>query len=143
MNHAMKTHTLLFLATLATTHAQYSMTWSTMDGGGGGGTAGTFAMQGTLGQPDTASGTAGTITFMGGYWSHFDETLPALRIFRAGANIVLAWPNPSPGFALQASPEIVPPAWSVVTISPVRVGSEFQVTWGPPVGRYFFRLHRP
>jgi hypothetical protein len=100
-------------------------------------------MHGTLGQPDAFSGAAGSVVFVGGYWSLLDEPIPLLRIFQTGADIVLAWPNPSPGFGLETSPDLVVPSWVPVTIAPVKVGSEFQVTWGPPSGRRFFRLHRP
>ena len=114
-----------------------------MDAGGGSGAAGTFAMQGTLGQIDTATGAAGSVVVVGGYWSLLDDPLPLLRIFHFKENIVLAWPDPSTGFALQTSPDLVTGSWTAVTIAPVIVGSEKQVTWGPPVGRHFFRLRRP
>jgi hypothetical protein len=133
----------LLLALTATAAAQHTIDWHTIDGGGGSGAAGSFAMHGTLGQPDAFSGAAGSVVFVGGYWSLLDEPIPLLRIFQTGADIVLAWPNPSPGFGLQTSPDLVVPSWVPVTIAPVKVGSEFQVTWGPPDGRRFFRLHRP
>ena len=85
-------------------HAQYVIDWSTMDGGGGSGNAGSFAMQGTLGQPDATTGTAGTVLFRGGYWSLLDEALPLLRIFRADANVVLACPIPRPASSCKPRP---------------------------------------
>jgi hypothetical protein len=114
-----------------------------MDAGGGRGTAGTFEMQGTLGQPDVASGSAGGAVFVGGYWSLIDEPMPLLRIFRVKEGIVLAWPNPSTGFHLQASPDLLPAKWTDVSIQPVVVESEMQFLWGQPSGRHFFRLTRP
>jgi hypothetical protein len=142
MNRAMKTLALLFFATVANVSAQYTIDWQTMDGGGGSGVAGTFAMDGTLGQLDATTGAAGSVAFYGGYWSLFDEPLPLLRIFILEGKIILAWPNPSPGFTLQVSPDLNTGSWSEVTIVPVKVGDEFQVSWGPPVGRHFFRLRR-
>lgn len=133
----------LLLALTATAAAQHTIDWHTIDGGGGSGAAGSFAMHGTLGQPDAFSGAAGSVVFVGGYWSLLDEPIPLLRIFQTGADIVLAWPNPSPGFGLETSPDLVVPSWVPVTIAPVKVGDAFQVTWGPPDGRRFFRLHRP
>ena len=138
----MKTLALL-LALTTTAAAQYTIDWYTMDAGGGSGAAGAFEMHGTLGQPDPFSGAAGGVICVGGYWSLLDEAVPLLRIFRVGPNVVLGWPNPSPGFALQASPNLVPPSWTAVAIAPVNVGSELQVTWGLPGGRHFFRLRRP
>lgn len=134
---------LLLLALTAHAAAQYTIDWHTMDAGGGSGAVGSFEMRGTFGQPDAFTGAAGSVSFVGGYWSLLDEPVPLLRIFKSGADIVLAWPNPSPGTSLQASPDLITGAWSAVAIDPVKVGSEFQVTWGPPVGRHFFRLHRP
>ena len=55
---------LLFTATAA--HAQYTIAWSTMDGGGGSGTTGGYTLHATLGQPDIAAGIAGNFTFTGG-----------------------------------------------------------------------------
>ncbi len=114
-----------------------------MDAGGGSGAAGSFEMHGTLGQPGTFTGTAGLTAFVGGFWSLLDEPVPLLRNFRNGAAVVLAWPNPSPGFGLQTSTALVVTSWTAVAIEPRKVGSEFQVAWGPPDGRRFFRLHRP
>jgi hypothetical protein len=133
----------LLLALTATAAAQYTLDWHTMDAGGGCGAVGSFEMRGTLGQPDAFTGAAGPIVLVGGYWSLLDELLPLLRIYRVGPDVVLAWPSPSPGFELQASPDLITGAWNPVTIVPVKIGSEFQVTWGPPIGRHYFRLHRP
>ncbi len=139
----MKTTLLLLFVAVANAAAQYTIDWHTMDAGGGSGSAGPFAMHGTLGQPDAFTGAAGPFAFVGGYWSLIDEPVPLLRIFKSGADIVLAWPNPSPGFGLQTSPDLVTGSWTAVAISPVKAGEEFQVTWGQPNGRRFFRLRRP
>jgi hypothetical protein len=137
----MKLFALLFVVSAA--RAQYSIDWFTMDGGGGSGSAGTFAMQGTLGQPDAFSGAGGSFVCLGGYWSLFDEPLPLLRIFRFEGDIILAWPDPSPGFVLEGTPDLLAPVWNEVPIEPDIVEDEKQVNWGPPVGKYFFRLFRP
>jgi len=100
-------------------------------------------MNGTLGQIDATSGSAGSVVFLGGYWSAIAEELPLLRIFRFKGNIILAWPDPSFGFVLEATPDLVMPDWNEVVIDPVIVEDEKQVIWGPPVGNHFFRLHRP
>ncbi len=139
----MKTTALLLLAISATAAAEYTIDWRSMDGGGGSGIAGTYALHGTLGQPDTATGAAGAITFVGGFWSLPAEPLPVLRIFLDGPDIVLAWPDPSPGFQLQASPSLSPSAWADVLGEPEIVDQEKQVVWGVPLDRQFFRLRRP
>jgi hypothetical protein len=132
---------LLFVVSAA--RAQYSIDWFTMDGGGGSGSAGTFLMSGTIGQPDAASGSADGVVFLGGYWSAIAEELPILRIFRFNGKIILAWPDPSPGFILETKADLFEPKWNEVSIEPEIVGSEKQVMWGVPVDNHFFRLHRP
>ncbi|MGB8168245.1 MAG: hypothetical protein WCF18_12180 [Chthoniobacteraceae bacterium] len=139
----MKAASFALLLSICQTSAQYLVDWSTMDAGAGSGSAGAFAMEATLGQPDAAFGAAGSFAFFGGYWSLPEEPLPLLRIFRVDADVVLAWPYPSTGFLLQTSPELLPPAWLDVATPPVTVGPENQVTWGPASVRRFFRLHRP
>ena len=143
----MKTLACLSLAAIAaatSARAAYTLDWSTMDAGGARGTAGSFEMQGTLGQPDVASGSAGSVVFSGGYWSLIDEPLPPLlRIFRVKDDIVLAWPDAWTGLKLQASPDLVEPKWTDIPIPPIVVGSEKQIIWGTATGRHFFRLQRP
>ena len=50
--------------------AQFSISWYTIDGGGGTSTGGTFALSGTIGQPDAgAPMTGGSFTLVGGFWA--------------------------------------------------------------------------
>jgi hypothetical protein len=139
----MKSSFFALMICISAARAQYVIDWQTMDGGGGSGTAGIFAIDGTLGQIDAATGFADPIAFRGGYWSLVDEPLPLLRIFRFGGDLILAWPNPSPGFVLQATTDLVIGDWTLVNVEPEIVGDEKQVTWGPPTGRHFFRLRKP
>jgi hypothetical protein len=139
----MKNSLLLLFAAVVSATAQYTIDWSTIDGGGGSGSSGKFTMQSTIGQVDAFRGATGNVAFFGGYWSLFDEPLPLLRIFRFDRDIILAWPDPSPGFVLEGTPDLMVPNWNKVPIDPVSIEDEKQVNWGPPVGNYFFRLHRP
>lgn len=51
-------------------HAQPEISWSTIDGGGGISSGGSFELRGTIGQPDAARRAAGgTLTVTGGFWS--------------------------------------------------------------------------
>ena len=60
---------------------QYSITWYTIDGGGGTSSGGSYTLSGTIGQPDAGpSLSGGTFTLTGGYWAGAGET-----------------PNPCPG----------------------------------------------
>lgn len=57
-------------AALAQTGGGYDLTWSTIDGGGGGSTGGGYQLAGTLGQPDAgATLGGGSYSLSGGFWS--------------------------------------------------------------------------
>ena len=46
----------------------YSITWYTIDGGGGTSGNGNYSLQGTIGQPDAGALSNGTYTLVGGFW---------------------------------------------------------------------------
>ena len=54
----------------ATAHAQFSIDWYTIDGGGGTSSGGVFELSGTIGQPDASvvAGTGGGFECLGGFW---------------------------------------------------------------------------
>jgi hypothetical protein len=62
--------TFLILLTLASqVHAQsYTITWWTIDGGGGSSTGGGYTLSGTVGQPDAGVLSGGSYTLTGGFW---------------------------------------------------------------------------
>ncbi|HEY3242565.1 MAG TPA: hypothetical protein VGM03_04360, partial [Phycisphaerae bacterium] len=70
-----------------TAQAQFDLSWYTVDGGGGdNSTGGTFALAGTIGQPDAgAPMTGGTFSLTGGFW-----TVTA----GAGATVTIVSANP-------------------------------------------------
>jgi hypothetical protein len=47
---------------------QYSIDWSTIDGGGGTSTGGVYSVTGTIGQPDAGKMSGGNFTLDGGFW---------------------------------------------------------------------------
>ena len=53
---------------VAAGYADYSITWSTIDGGGGRSTGGSFVLTGTIGQPDAAYSAGGDYELLGGFW---------------------------------------------------------------------------
>jgi hypothetical protein len=56
--------------------AQYDLSWTTIDGGGGTSTAGAFTLNATFGQPDASLAmTGGTFSLTGGFWA---GALPAI-----------------------------------------------------------------
>jgi hypothetical protein len=57
-------------AALAQTGGGYDLTWSTIDGGGGGSAGGGYQLAGTLGQPDAgATLSGGVYSLSGGFWA--------------------------------------------------------------------------
>ncbi len=71
-----KLHSLMVLVLLTASTAafsQYTIPWSTVDGGGTmSSTGGTYSLAGTIGQPDASSFSTpmsgGTYTLVGGFW---------------------------------------------------------------------------
>lgn len=54
---------------VATGYPDYSITWSTIDGGGGRSSGGTYVLTGTIGQPDAAYSSGGGYELLGGFWT--------------------------------------------------------------------------
>lgn len=143
----MKLLSLTFLIAATSAHAQYAIDWFTIDGGGGQSSGGAYTLNGTIGQPETATSSGGRYTLHGGFWSAFavvqTEGAPSLRILRNGPNVTLAWPNPAPGFQLQESPSLTTPNWTDVNTAPGIVGNEKQVSQTVSPGTRFYRLRKP
>lgn len=53
----------------------FALPWSTIDGGGGRSSGGSFSLSGTIGQPDAGDHLGGSFTLLGGYWD-FRRTGP-------------------------------------------------------------------
>ena len=78
MKHFTMTSRIMVLAALAllalasAVQAQsggpYTLSWSTVDGGGGTSTGGAYTLAGTVGQPDAGLLTGGNYTLSGGFW---------------------------------------------------------------------------
>jgi hypothetical protein len=56
------------LATASAAEAQFDLSWRTIDCGGGDVADHTFKLSYTIGQPDTATMSAGTFVLSGGFW---------------------------------------------------------------------------
>jgi hypothetical protein len=136
------------LATTTVRGQVYSASWSTIDGGGGMSTGGSYALQGTIGQPDAGVMSGGAFTISGGFWAGIviAESFPALSIRIGVANsVILSWPNPSTGYVLQQTANMTTAGggWSDVTQTPTVNGTNNEVTL-PATGRFcLFRLRRP
>jgi hypothetical protein len=142
--------TLLALAlVLAASADQYSIDWSTIDGGGGTSTGGPYAVTGTISQPDAGRMSGGNFTLQGGFWSLIAAVqtpgAPTLAILRTPTNTVaVTWPSPSTGWRLQLNTNSVSSVnWSNVTSTILDDGTTQTLLISPPVGTRFYRLINP
>lgn len=125
----------------------FIINWSTLDGGGGASTGGSFTLNGTVGQPDAGPPmSGGSFSISGGFWTaSVAGPPPALLIRLAGRNaVILSWPNPSTGYVLQQTANMSAPGggWVDVPQAPVVNGANKEVTL-PATGRFcLFRLRR-
>jgi hypothetical protein len=147
----MKTRTLLFCFLLSAlcfrAWGQYSIDWSTIDGGGTS-TGGVYSVSGTIGQPD-ASGpmTGGSYSVTGGFWSLIAVVqmpgLPNLVITQSGNSVIVSWPNTG-SYTLQKNNNLaVPGGWSMSGYPISTSNGTNSVTITPPAGNLFFRLSQP
>ena len=90
--------------------------YGTASGGGGGGNGTVFSV-GQLGVP-----------------------APNLNINQSGTNVVLSWSALATGFTLQSTTNLVPPAWSTVSPSPVVINGFNYVTNSGTGAALFYRL---
>src|SRR5262249_53060692 len=145
---------LLAVAVLLSAHEaraqSFSIDWFTVDGGGGTSSGGTFAVSGTVGQPDAGPVmSGGNFSLTGGFWSLLSVVqtpgAPLLSIEQLPGGVRVFWPVPATGFVLEKSPALSssPPAtvWSLVPIATYQTNAtQISVTVSPPVGSTFYRL---
>jgi hypothetical protein len=131
--------------------AALSISWFTIDGGGGTSTStdGRFSLSGTIGQPDAgAPMTGGQYSLTGGFWSLYavqSPGAPLLRIFLTSSNAAaVTWPSPSTGWLLQQNLNGVSSVnWSNVTTTIQDDGTTKTLIVNPPAGNRFYRLFYP
>jgi hypothetical protein len=140
---------LLLMCNMAS--AQYSIDWSTIDGGGGTSTGGVYAVTGTIGQPDAGPPAhAGGYTLQGGFWGVIaavqtpDAPLLTITLNLQLSTINVSWPSPSTGWTLQQNTNTVSSVnWSNVTSGIQDDGTTKTLIVNPPAGNRFYRLFRP
>jgi hypothetical protein len=148
----MKTRTLMLFtlpfAFCLRAWGQYSIDWSTMDGGGGTSTGGLYSVTGTIGQPDAGTMSGGNYTLQGGFWSLAAAVqtpgAPYLWIARTATNTVAVWWAVSDvSWQLRAStnPASTGAMWTVYSY--VTNGATCVHVETPPTGNKFFRLSQP
>src|SRR5204862_5063550 len=100
--------------------AQSAIDWLSVDAGGTPTASANYIIDTTLGQPDAATVTSANYTIVGGFWALQDlgpaSGQPRLEITHGTpGNVLLYWPSPSTGFALEENSNISNPAgWTAV-----------------------------
>lgn len=126
----------------------HSSVWSTVDGGGGIGAGGEFAIRGTAGQPDAGVLTGTDFSIRGGFWGLLaivqTAGAPSLDITSSGANaLTVSWPSSASGYVLQENTDLTTTNW-VTASEPVQDGGTNQfVVVTNLTGNRFFRLVKP
>ncbi len=107
----------LALATLtfSITQAQYTVDWSTIDGGGGTSSGGQYTVSGTIGQPDAGVLSGGTFTLQGGFWPGMivpsTGEVPTLIIQLSGGSVIVSWSPATVGFTLEQTDDLAGAVW--------------------------------
>ncbi|RMD97634.1 MAG: hypothetical protein D6816_17325 [Bacteroidetes bacterium] len=65
---------------LANPNASYDLTWWTVDSGGGSSSGGSYALNGTTGQPDAGALQGGVYGLDGGFWGGAAQTGSAVYL---------------------------------------------------------------
>jgi hypothetical protein len=140
------TAAVFVIAAVAVLRGQdYSIDWSSVDGGGGTSTGGVYVVSGTIGQPDAGSMSGGVYNLDGGFWSMISVVQtpggPLLAIYPTRTNAVfLAWPSPSTGYSLQQNGDVNTTNWVGIAQIPMDNGTVKSIVVSPSSGRRFYRL---
>jgi len=127
---------------------QYSIDWSTIDGGGGTSTGGVYSVSGTIGQPDAGVMSGGPYTLQGGFWSLVATVqtpgAPYLWVASTSTNTVCVWWALSgTGWHLQSTTNLVTGGSIWTACSYATNGANCVYIEPLPTGRKFFRLKQP
>ena len=124
----------------------YSINWHKIAGGGGASTGGSYAVSGTIGQPDAGAAlTGGGYALTGGFWSLISGVQtagpPNLMVACSANNAIISWPN-TRAYTLEQSNDPSNPftgSWVSVTNGTPFVGMQLAAT----NTRAFYRLALP
>jgi hypothetical protein len=131
-------------------HGQYSIDWSTVDGGGGASTGGVFSVSGTVGQPDAGALSGGQFTLLGGFWSLVAVAPPpgpwlTIALNPLLSSVTVSWPASATGWRLQITTDLgtVPVHWTEIPPPYTVAGTNCCVVQPLPSGNKFYRLYYP
>lgn len=138
----------LFLLTSVVASAQsYSITSSTIAGGGTS-SGGAYAVTGAIAQAEaSAVSTGGSYSLSGGFFGQYmalqQTGAPHITIRGVGANVQVVWGANVPGWVLQSnSTDLAPASWLDVVGTPSVNGAEQSLHFAAGSGRVFFRLRK-
>lgn len=137
------------VALSAVAQTQYSIDWSTVDGGGGTSTGGVYTVTGTIGQPDAGTLSGGNYTLHGGFWGLIAAVqtpgAPTLSVARSNNTVIVSWPLPADGWVLEWTNRVdtVSAPWPQLPPPYETNGANLQFTEPSPVDNRFYRLHKP
>jgi len=128
---------------------QYSIDWSTIDGGGGTSTGGVYSVSGTIGQPDASGAmTGGNYSLTGGFWALISVVqtagLPLLTITLNSqlSTVTVSWPDTGT-YTLQQNSNLAGGSWITSGYTITTSNGTNSITLTPPTGNLFFRLKQP
>ncbi len=128
---------------------QFSLDWSTIDGGGGTSTGGVYSVTGTIGQPDAGTMSGGNFTVDGGFWGVIAAVqtpgAPWLTITLNPqlSTLTVSWPLSETPWQLQATTNLVTAGSIWTECSYQTNGATCYRIESPPIGNRFYRLHKP
>ncbi|HEV2695963.1 MAG TPA: hypothetical protein VG347_23955 [Verrucomicrobiae bacterium] len=127
---------------------QYAIDWYKVAGGGGTSTGATYAVTGTIGQPDAGGVmSGGNYAVTGGFWSLINVVqtpgAPTLYISRSGNVVTVYWQNVA-GWNLIQNGNLTTTlgSWSA-NGSATLIGGTNYLNLTNPAGNLFFRLRNP
>ena len=140
---------LLFTLIVSAHAADFSIPWSTIDGGGGTSASndGRFSLNGTIGQTDAGAMMAEQYSLTGGFWSLAAVQTPGaplLSITRSATNtFIVWWPSPSTCFNLKQNANLNTSSWVAPPETVIDNGTIKYIVVLPPSSNRFFRLVCP
>lgn len=123
---------LLGVSALGLGAQEFSLTWTTVDGGGVQDSAGgAFTLSATVGQPDAGTSAGGDFTLHSGFWAGITDepgwTVPTLRIGAGPGRPHVYWPATATNWTLQTAADLRPGIWQDGATNAVLIGAEFAV----------------
>ncbi len=127
----------------------YSLSWYTIDGGGGTSSGGDYLLNGTIGQPDAGRMQAGNYTLAGGFWGILETVptpgAPELWIQLSNNIVNVLWEKPATGYVLEQTYSLTgsPVPWRQVGYAYHTNETHIYITINGIRANNFFRLKKP